>query len=60
MLKRVAPFHFSHRISDLSICTAQHKQFYGIDSQKVRWFFHPLFRDGLNLLNSIAPYSKSH
>ena len=34
MLKRVAPFHFSHRISDLPICTAQQEQFYGIDSQK--------------------------
>ena len=38
MRKLVAPLHFSHRIShrisDLSICTAQQELVYGIDSQK--------------------------
>lgn len=42
MLKRVATFHFSHRISDLSICTAQHEQFYVIDSQKMAMVFSSL------------------
>jgi hypothetical protein len=34
MLKRVSSFYFSYRISDLSICSAQQEQVYGINSQK--------------------------